>query len=121
MGEQRIAWKANEGVRVSQLVAHVKAQRLGLSQQTLRAAMFDAEPSPPERTPDGSGSRDDAATREPSQPPAFPSRPVIDPGRPCHLDPPLADQRQPGRCRFPRGAPRGNAGGRDPGAGPAPG
>lgn len=79
MGEQRIAWKANEGVRVSQLVAHVKAQRLGLSQQTLRAAMFDAEPSPPERTPDGSGSRDDAATREPSQPPAFPSRPVIDP------------------------------------------
>lgn len=79
MGEQRIAWKANEGVRVSQLVAHVKAQRLGLAQQTLRAAMFDAEPPPPERAPEGSGSRDRPATREPAWPPAFPSRPVIDP------------------------------------------
>lgn len=44
MGEQRIAWKANEGVRVSQLVANIKKQQLNGDQQTLRAEMFELEP-----------------------------------------------------------------------------
>jgi endonuclease I/V8-like Glu-specific endopeptidase len=52
MGEHRIAWKANEGARISRVVAHIKAQHLGPAQQALRARMFDAEPPPvPERHP----------------------------------------------------------------------
>ena len=121
MGEQRIAWKANEGVRVSQLVAHVKAQRLGQAQQTLRAAMFDAEPPPLDRGPAGGESRDRSRDSRTFPAARIPLPTRHRPGRPCYLDPPLADQRQPGRGRFPRGAPRGAPRGSDPGAGPAPG
>lgn len=46
MGEQRIAWKANEGVRVSQLVAHVKKQQMETNQKKLRDEMFESEPPP---------------------------------------------------------------------------
>ena len=44
MGEHRIAWKANEGVRVSRLIAHVKGQRLNAAQKKLSAEMFESEP-----------------------------------------------------------------------------
>ncbi len=40
MGEQRIAWKANEGVRISEIVAHIKAQPLNEAQQAIRAGLF---------------------------------------------------------------------------------
>jgi endonuclease I/V8-like Glu-specific endopeptidase len=44
MGEHRIAWKANEGARISRVVAHIRAQRLDPARQAVRAEMFDAEP-----------------------------------------------------------------------------
>lgn len=44
MGEHRIAWKANEGARVSRLVAHIKNQRLNAAQQRMRTEMFEAAP-----------------------------------------------------------------------------
>lgn len=37
MGEHRIAWKANEGVRISQILAHVQQQPLNPDQQALLA------------------------------------------------------------------------------------
>lgn len=42
MGEHRIAWKANEGARVSRIVARVKAERLTGPRADLRDQMFDA-------------------------------------------------------------------------------
>jgi V8-like Glu-specific endopeptidase len=44
MGEQRIAWKANEGVRVSQLVRHIRSQPLPPSAEPLRQALLAATP-----------------------------------------------------------------------------
>jgi V8-like Glu-specific endopeptidase len=56
MGEQRIAWIANEGVRVSRLVQHVQAQNLTEPQRQLVAEMLAAKPlelpsSPAEQSP----------------------------------------------------------------------
>ncbi|MEZ5453854.1 MAG: endonuclease [Thiothrix sp.] len=49
MGEQRIAWKANEGVRISQIAAHIQAQALTPAQQELCAGLFVAPtPTAPE-------------------------------------------------------------------------
>lgn len=48
MGEQRIAWKANEGVRISQIVAHIRAQTLTPEQQELCAGLFTSAPTQPE-------------------------------------------------------------------------
>lgn len=48
MGEQRIAWKANEGVRISRVIAHIKAQALDEQRRKLRAEMFEAKPPIPE-------------------------------------------------------------------------
>ena len=79
MGEQRIAWKANEGVRVSQLVAHVKKQRLGATRQTLRAEMHELEP--PAMAPSTSGRSETVSSRPaPSGPvaPNISSQPAID-------------------------------------------
>jgi V8-like Glu-specific endopeptidase len=47
MGEQRIAWIANEGVRVSRLVQHVQAQNLTESQRQLVDEMLTAKPPGP--------------------------------------------------------------------------
>ena len=44
MGEQRIAWIANEGVRVSRLVQHVQAQNLTEPQRQLVEEMLAAKP-----------------------------------------------------------------------------
>jgi endonuclease G, mitochondrial len=44
MGEHRIDWVANEGARISRVVAHVKKAKLTAKQKKLRAGIFDAEP-----------------------------------------------------------------------------
>ncbi len=46
-GEQRIAWKANEGVRISRIIKHIKAQPLSSLAKKLRKQMFEANPVPP--------------------------------------------------------------------------
>jgi endonuclease G, mitochondrial len=52
MGEQRIHWLANEGARVSQIVAHLKSQTLTGTARTLRDAILNGESAPVEvRTP----------------------------------------------------------------------
>jgi endonuclease G len=52
MGETKIAWKANEGVRVSRIVADLKAQNLTSAQSKLLAEMLnDANPPRPESKP----------------------------------------------------------------------
>lgn len=48
MGEDRIAWKANEGIRASRIVRHVKQQSLSSWQRPLRDEMFDRLPPPPQ-------------------------------------------------------------------------
>lgn len=48
MGEHRIAWKANEGVRISRVIAHIKAQALDEQKRQLRAQMFETRPPVPE-------------------------------------------------------------------------
>ncbi|MBA3239893.1 MAG: trypsin-like peptidase domain-containing protein, partial [Acidobacteria bacterium] len=44
MGEQRIAWIANEGVRISRVIKRIKAQNLASAQRILRNEIFEAEP-----------------------------------------------------------------------------
>jgi endonuclease I/V8-like Glu-specific endopeptidase len=47
MGEHRIAWSANEGARVSQIVRHIKRRSLPAgAQRRLRDEMFEATPPP---------------------------------------------------------------------------
>lgn len=47
MGEHRIDWVANEGMRISRIVRHVKGQSLTMdAQRRLRNEMFEAEPTP---------------------------------------------------------------------------
>jgi V8-like Glu-specific endopeptidase len=52
MGEQRIAWQANEGVRVSRLVRHVREQKLPAEAEALRQELLEAVP-PPSRANSG--------------------------------------------------------------------
>ena len=47
MGEQRIAWLANEGVRVSRLVRHIRSQPLAAAAEPLRQQLLVATPMPP--------------------------------------------------------------------------
>ena len=44
MGEHRIDWIANEGVRISRIIKHVKAQQLEPEAARLRAQMFETSP-----------------------------------------------------------------------------
>lgn len=46
-GEQRIAWKANEGVRISRIIKHINAQSLATNAKKLRNQMLEADPVPP--------------------------------------------------------------------------
>jgi V8-like Glu-specific endopeptidase/surfactin synthase thioesterase subunit len=48
MGEQRIAWLANEGVRVSRLVRHIREQELPTEAEPLRQELLRTIPAPPE-------------------------------------------------------------------------
>jgi endonuclease G, mitochondrial len=69
MGEQRIDWIANEGVRVSRIVQRIKAERLGAEQEGLRREMLEARPSPtapPLADPGGGGS--EGVRRTPTDP-----------------------------------------------------
>lgn len=45
-GEHRIAWLANEGVRISQITKHIQQQPLPLSQQALRNNLFEPKVPP---------------------------------------------------------------------------
>jgi V8-like Glu-specific endopeptidase len=72
MGEQRIDWIANEGVRVSRLVQHVQAQDLTGLQRQLVEEMLAAKP--PERP------------SAPAKPPERPSMPVEQPPAPWGAD-----------------------------------
>jgi hypothetical protein len=47
MGEDRIAWKANEGIRISRIAKHVKQQNLSPTQRRLRDEMFEQLPLSP--------------------------------------------------------------------------
>ncbi|NJN85878.1 MAG: trypsin-like peptidase domain-containing protein, partial [Leptolyngbyaceae cyanobacterium SL_7_1] len=42
MGEDRIAWKANEGIRVSSIVKHIREQPLAPAQEPLRSEVLSA-------------------------------------------------------------------------------
>jgi len=46
-GEQKIRWKANEGVRISRIVKHIKAQSLSSDAKKLRNQMFETTPIQP--------------------------------------------------------------------------
>ncbi|HEY0100140.1 MAG TPA: endonuclease [Pyrinomonadaceae bacterium] len=46
MGEQKVAWIANEGVRISRIVKHIKNQNLSTAQRQLRTEMFETAPPP---------------------------------------------------------------------------
>jgi endonuclease G, mitochondrial len=43
-GEQKIAWLANEGTRISRIIHHIKHQRLSGTPKTLRNDLFEAIP-----------------------------------------------------------------------------
>lgn len=43
MGEHRIAWMANEGARISRIVAHIKAQSMNSDAKLMRNQVFEAE------------------------------------------------------------------------------
>ncbi|MFN7819264.1 MAG: trypsin-like peptidase domain-containing protein [Cyanobacteriota bacterium] len=51
MGEQHIAWEANEGVRVSRLVRHIREQELRPEEEPLREELLEAVPPPLELEP----------------------------------------------------------------------
>ena len=61
MGEDKIAWIANEGVRISKVIKHVKNQNLSTAQRKLRAEMLDRTGSPSPAAPT------EAATGTPSR------------------------------------------------------
>jgi V8-like Glu-specific endopeptidase len=46
MGEQRVAWLANEGVRVSRLVRHIRSQELPAEAEPLRQELLQASQPP---------------------------------------------------------------------------
>ncbi|WP_026736169.1 endonuclease [Fischerella sp. PCC 9605] len=48
MGEDRIAWEANEGIRISRIVKHIKQQNFSSTQRRLRDEMFNLLPLSPE-------------------------------------------------------------------------
>ena len=60
MGEHRVRWVANEGARVSRIVAHLQAQPLGTARQRLVDAALAGPPAPTRQTfwgqPPGSAS-----------------------------------------------------------------
>ena len=47
MGEHRIDWIANEGIRISRVIKHIKNQKLTGAQSRLRTQLLDGELAPP--------------------------------------------------------------------------
>jgi len=83
MGEQRIAWVANEGVRVSRLVAHIRERELPPGAEPLRRELLEAAappPAPPEETRPLPGEvwlpEEDAPVAPPAPIPAPPADPA---------------------------------------------
>lgn len=77
MGEQRIAWLANEGVRVSRLVRHIRTQPLPEAAEPLRQQLLDATPPPQAggRNPARERLQAPSAEAEPPQSPLLPLTP----------------------------------------------
>ncbi|WP_190558260.1 endonuclease [Trichocoleus sp. FACHB-262] len=50
-GEERVDWLANEGVRISRIIKHVKQQRLSGDQKQLRNQMLESQPNPARKRP----------------------------------------------------------------------
>ena len=67
MGEHRIAWEANEGARISRIVAHIKACNLNAAERVFRDQLFSASPTVPPET------STKAPTRVPTRPAQIPS------------------------------------------------
>lgn len=84
MGEQRIAWLANEGVRVSRLVRHIRTQPLAAAAEPLRQQLLAATPPPQAggRTPAPERLQPPAAETEPP-----PSPPLSPPPQPVAAQP----------------------------------
>jgi hypothetical protein len=55
MGEHRIQWIANEGARISRVVAHLRRQTMTASQRRLFDEVFASVPPPERQTPPGTG------------------------------------------------------------------
>ncbi len=51
MGESRVKWLANEGVRISRIIQHIKKQSLSIDQKQLRDQLFDRLPDSPPVVP----------------------------------------------------------------------
>jgi endonuclease G, mitochondrial len=51
LGESRIKWLANEGVRISRIVEHLKRQNLSIEQRQLRDRIFDSASIAPTVSP----------------------------------------------------------------------
>jgi endonuclease G, mitochondrial len=51
LGESRIKWLANEGVRISKIVQHLKQQNLSIERRQLRDRIFDSALTTPPVTP----------------------------------------------------------------------
>ena len=79
MGEQRIAWEANEGVRVSRLVQHIRQQPLPAEAEPLRQELLRSSPPPPRAEASAPVQLPPAAAPSPTPaavPPAAPARPA---------------------------------------------
>lgn len=80
MGEFKVQWVANEGVRVSRLIKHIKQVALNDGQRRLRTDLLEKEPLAPSRTE----LSDQPAASPPAAPsrqtPAFSSQPRIENG-----------------------------------------
>ncbi len=95
MGEQHIAWVANEGVRVSRLVRHIGERPLPPEGEALRRQLLEAEPPPAERLPEAVPPPDalqplpgEVWLPDETAAPAGPS-PLMPPALPLNSPPPL--------------------------------
>lgn len=75
MGEQRIAWEANEGVRVSRLVQHIRQQSLPAAAEALRQELLRSTPAalPAEAVKAPAAPGPAAAPTAPATPPPLPA------------------------------------------------
>ncbi|MFM7264459.1 MAG: trypsin-like peptidase domain-containing protein [Cyanobium sp.] len=79
MGEQRIAWEANEGVRVSRLVQHIRQQTLSAEAEPLRQELLRSAAPPPRVEASAPVSLPPATVA----PPAAPAAPAAPPSAPA--------------------------------------
>jgi V8-like Glu-specific endopeptidase len=94
MGEQRIAWEANEGVRVSRLVQHIRQQSLPAEAETLRQELLrSTAAAPPPVAAQPSAEQAPAAAQPapaaPQPPPAPAPAPPVAPTTPAVASAPL--------------------------------